>query len=74
MDTLDDFIKAWDNVISPSKSIILQSPSREIVSLRVDDFILDTDRDGSDFISFRSQGKWVARLRLDLIEKIEEAD
>ena len=71
MNTLDDFIRSWDNVVTPVKWILLKAPGGIIASVQVDDFVLETDSNGKEVIEFYSEGRRKARLCLELIEGIE---
>lgn len=71
MNTLDDFIRSWDNAVTPVKWILLKAPGSIIASVQVDDFILQTDSNGKEVIEFTSKGRRKARLYLELIEGIE---
>ncbi len=72
MNTIEDFIRAWDNVISPLKYIILRQAHGGIVaSIEADDFTLDTDNQGKKFIKLSLQGEMTARISLRMITRIE---
>lgn len=71
MNTLDDFIRSWDNVVSPEKFIILRAPGTFIAMVRVDDFTVKIDSEGKEVLEFYSEGRWKARLYLELIQGIE---
>ncbi len=72
MNTLDDFMRSWDNVVSPMKFIVLRTPGRFIALIRVDDFTVEIDSKGKEVLEFYSEGRWKARLYLEVIEGIEE--
>ena len=71
MNSADDFIRSWDNVVSPEKFIILKTPGTFIAMVRVDDFTVEVDPEGKEFIEFYSEGRRTAKLYLELIEGIE---
>ena len=71
MNTLDDFLRSWDNVVSPEKFIILKTPGTFSAMVRVDDFTVEVDPEGKEFIEFYSEGRRTARLYLELIEGIK---
>lgn len=71
MNTLDDFLRSWDNEISPEKFIILKTHGTFIAMVKVDDFTVEVDPEGKEFIEFYSEGRRTARLYLELIEGIK---
>lgn len=71
MNTLDDFMRSWDNVVSPEKFIVFRTPGRFIALIRVDNFTVEIDSEGKEVLEFHSEGRWKARLYLELIQGIE---
>ncbi len=71
MRSLEDFMRAWDNVSCPLKCIVLEATGGIVISFEVDDFVLETDQDGNEFIKLFSQGKMKARISPNIIAEIK---